>query len=55
MGRKAKLKKQRRQGSSSAIPKRKADFIKRVEQEGYQMDNIKRSPEVPRNDIEPQL
>lgn len=56
MGRKAKLKKQRRQGklanSSEAQPK---NFIKRVEKEGYRLDRITRSPEVPRDDVEPQV
>ncbi len=56
MGRKAKLKKQRRQGklanSSEAQPK---NFIKRVEKEGYRLNRITRSPEVPRDDVEPQV
>ncbi len=58
MGRKAKLKKQRRLDPSTqqkGSRKKKSDFIQRVEKEGYRFENIERSPEIPKENIEPQI
>lgn len=58
MGKKARLKKMRRE--LKATPQENAtpdpsNFIKQVEKTGYRLQNIQRSPEVPRENIEPQL
>ena len=50
MGKKAKLKKQRQK-----IHPKKQDFIQRVEKEGYRFENIERSPEIPKENVEPQV
>ncbi|VEP18422.1 conserved hypothetical protein [Hyella patelloides LEGE 07179] len=58
MGRKAKLKKQRRQAQqnkSDAQEVNSQDFIGQMRQEGYRLEAIQRSPEVPQENIEPQL
>ena len=58
MGRKAKLKKQRhqaRQQKSDEANIDPQDFIKQMGKEGYRLEKIQRSPEVPKQDIEPQL
>ena len=58
MGRKAKLKKQRRQAQqkkSDVTQTNPQDFIGQMAQEGYRLDKIERSPEVPRENIEPQI
>ena len=58
MGKKAKLKKQRRLASKNqqkASPSKKQDFIQRVEKEGYRFEKIERSPEIPKENVEPQV
>ncbi len=58
MGKKAKLKKMRRElkATSQEHTKTNTDnFIKQVEKTGYRLQNIQRSPEVPRDNVEPQL
>ncbi len=58
MGRKAKLKKMRREFKANPTDNTKTDsdnFIKQVEKTGYRLQNIERSPEVPKDNIEPQL
>lgn len=63
MGRKAKLKKQRRakQTDPNYLPPqpksqpKKQDFIRRVEKEGYRFEQIERSPDIPRENIEPEI
>ena len=56
MGKKAKLRKQRRQQTSKSPDLQLTNphnFIKQIEKTGYQKDKIQRSPVVPRDDIEP--
>lgn len=56
MGKKAKLRKQRREktfNGSAVQPTDSDDFIGQVEKTGYRKENIMRSPEVPRDEIEP--
>ena len=58
MGKKAKLKKMRRELKATSQEHTKPDgnnYIKQVEKTGYRLQNIQRSPEVPRDNIEPQL
>ncbi|MDJ0535053.1 MAG: hypothetical protein QNJ70_21645 [Xenococcaceae cyanobacterium MO_207.B15] len=58
MGKKAKLKKMRRELKTTSRENPPTDpnnFIKQIEKTGYRLQNIQRSPEVPRDDIEPQL
>ncbi len=56
MGKKAKLRKQRRQqinNSPDLQQENPNNFIKQIEKTGYRKENIQRSPEMPRNDVEP--
>ncbi len=56
MGKKAKIRKQRREkvNNSSELETTNSDnFIKQIEKVGYRKEQILRSPEVPRDDIEP--
>lgn len=58
MGKKANLKKMRRELKAKSQNYTKPDannYIKQVEKTGYRLQNIQRSPEVPRDNIEPQL
>ncbi len=58
MGKKAKLKKMRRELTAKSQEPTKPNtdnFIKQVEKTGYRLQNIQRSPEVPRDNVEPQL
>ena len=58
MGKKAKLKKMRRELKATSGENSQSDpnnFIKQVEKTGYRLRNIQRSPEVPRDNVEPQL
>ncbi len=58
MGKKAKLKKMRRELKATSQEHTKPDvnnYIKQVEKTGYRLQNIQRSPEVPRDNVEPQL
>ena len=58
MGKKAKLRKQRRQqinNSPDLQQENPHNFIKQIEKTGYRKENIQRSPEMPRNDIEPTI
>ena len=61
MGRKAKLK-QTRQAKKKSLPEpqmvEKADpnqFIQQLERQGYQLKQIKRSPEIPEKRREPEV
>ena len=56
MGKKAKIRKKRREATSDLCDLQSANpnnFIKQIEKTGYRKDTIQRSPEVPRDDIEP--
>ena len=56
MGRKAKLRKKRREQISNPSDLQQVDsddFIGQIERTGYRKENIQRSPEVPREEIEP--
>ncbi len=58
MGRKAKLKKLRREIKANPPTETSAKsthFVDRLGKLGYQLDQIERSPEVPNQKIEPQL
>ena len=58
MGKKAKLRKQRRQqinNPSDLQLENPHNFIKQIEKTGYRKNNIQRSPEMPRDDIEPTI
>ena len=58
MGKKAKLKKQRRQIQKNKSDVRELnpqDFIGQMSKEGYRLEEIQRSPEIPQKDIKPQL
>ena len=56
MGKKAKLRKKRRQQTKDSPDLQQTNphnFIKQIEKTGYRRDRIQRSPAVPRDDIEP--
>ncbi|ELS04668.1 hypothetical protein Xen7305DRAFT_00044040 [Xenococcus sp. PCC 7305] len=56
MGKKAKLRKKRREqtaNGSAVQPTNSDDFIGQIEKTGYRKENVMRSPEVPRDEIEP--
>ena len=56
MGKKAKIRKQRREQinhSPDLETTNRHNFIKQIEKVGYRKEQIQRSPEVPREDIEP--
>lgn len=56
MGKKAKLRKKRREQTSNFTELQQENphnFIKQIEKTGYRKENIQRSPEVPRDNIEP--
>ena len=56
MGKKAKIRKKRREQTSNPTDLQQSnanDFIKQIEKTGYRKENIQRSPEVPRDNIEP--
>lgn len=59
MGRKAKLKKERKQENesidSSSKPENSHNFVKKMARLGYGLNNVERPPEIPENKIEPQL
>ena len=58
MGRKAKLKKLRRELTTNPAtekPSSSTQFVEHLNKLGYQLKDIKRSPEVPKQNIEPQL
>lgn len=58
MGKKAKLKKQRRQQQTNKSDVSKINpqnFIGQMEKEGYRLEQIQHSPEIPQEQIEPQL
>ncbi|MFW6295830.1 MAG: hypothetical protein ACOC04_01435 [Halothece sp.] len=59
MGRKAKLKKMRRenpQDSSASKPELDStQFVKQLERKGYQLKRMQHSPELPDNNPKPQL
>ncbi len=56
MGKKAKIRKKRREQTKNLPDLQQANpnnFIKQIEKTGYCKGKIQRSPEVPRDDIEP--
>ena len=56
MGKKAKIRQKRREKNSNPPdlqPENPNNFIKQIEKTGYRKSEIQRSPEVPRDDIEP--
>ncbi len=56
MGKKAKIRKQRREQINHAPDLQSTNpnnFIQQIEKVGYRKEQIQRSPEVPRDDIEP--
>lgn len=58
MGKKAKIRKQRREkvnNSPDLETTNPHNFIQQIEKVGYRQDKIQRSPEVPREDIEPMI
>ena len=57
MGRKAKIKKMRREGSIKNIDAKseKNNFINEIERQGYQFDKDLEGPEIPKKSIDPQL
>ncbi|HHP7230462.1 MAG TPA: hypothetical protein ACFCUY_06345 [Xenococcaceae cyanobacterium] len=58
MGKKAKLKKIRRELKATLGENSQGNphnFVKQIEQRGYHLQQSQRSPEVPRDNIEPQL
>ena len=58
MGRKAKLKKLRRESKNNPATEKQSSstqFVEELNQLGYQLKEIQRSPEVPKKNIEPQL
>ncbi|MDJ1172617.1 hypothetical protein [Roseofilum capinflatum] len=60
MGRKAKLKHQRHQVQSpdakpETVPLETTDFVQEIQQQGYQFKETKTAPEIPQNQIKPQL
>lgn len=57
MGRKAKIKKMRREGSIKNIDSKseKNNFINEIERQGYQFDKALEGPEIPEKNIDPQL
>ena len=62
MGRNAKLKKIRREASSQSLSRQEektefdsTHFVNQLEEEGYSLDEIKRSPSLPDTTVKPQL
>lgn len=58
MGKKAKLKKLRRELKANPETKKTASptqFVEELNQLGYQLEQIERSPELPNKHIEPSL
>ncbi|MCP2730311.1 hypothetical protein [Limnofasciculus baicalensis] len=62
MGRNAKLKKMRREASSQplSLQQEKTEFdsihfVNQLEEEGYSLNEIKRSPSLPDTTVKPQL
>ena len=56
MGKKAKIRKKRREqinNSPDLESTNPNNFIKQIEKVGYRKERIQRSPEMPRDDIEP--
>lgn len=56
MGKKAKIRKQRREQTGNPIDLQQSNannFIQQIEKTGYRKERIQRSPEVPRENIEP--
>ncbi|MBE9166888.1 hypothetical protein IQ238_04840 [Pleurocapsales cyanobacterium LEGE 06147] len=58
MGKKAKIKKRRKESSKTSESNNKYEstqFVKQLTKLGYQLEQIERSPEVPAERTEPQL
>ncbi len=64
MGRKAKIKKAKREAAKqeSSTPKSQAEekvqptqFVRQLERQGYALKKIERSPDLPSNHAEPQI
>lgn len=63
MGRKAKLKQQKRQANEKALSEKtkpvadfdRTEFVQELKMQGYNLEQIQRSPEIPENRPKPQL
>lgn len=55
MGRKAKLKKIRREREEEVKGREPNNFVGELGKQGYQFENIQRSPEVPEQKVDPQV
>jgi hypothetical protein len=55
MGKQVKKKQIRDQDTLKNSTEASNDFIHEIEQQGYQLQNIQRSPDLPSNKAEPQL
>ncbi|GAB4241992.1 MAG: hypothetical protein Kow0049_31010 [Stanieria sp.] len=58
MGKKSRLKKIRQESHSSETQKIQCDstqFVEQLEQLGYRLKQIQRSPELPQQNIEPKI
>ena len=58
MGKKAKIRKKRRHNNDNSLDLRETNphnFIKQIEKTGYSKERIQRSPELPKDDIEPTI
>ena len=56
MGKKAKIRKKRREQINNSLDLETTNphnFIKQIEKVGYRINKIQRSPEMPKDDIEP--
>ena len=56
MGKKAKIRKKRREQINNSLDLETTNppnFIKQIEKVGYRIDKIQRSPEMPKDEIEP--
>ena len=56
MGKKAKIRKKRREQINNSLDletTNSPNFIKQIEKVGYRIDKIQRSPEMPKDEIEP--
>ena len=58
MGRKSKIKqarKQKAQQPTSEVAQDSNSFVEQLGKQGYQLNNIQRSPELPNKKIDPQI
>lgn len=55
MGKKAKLKQTRREESSTEHKTNPRHFVEDLQRQGYELKQVKRSPEIPQEKIDPQV